>query len=284
MPLIELMRIVVSMRVIVVVLYFFLAALSWALSPHRRGALRAGRRSRLTLAWARAVLTHVEVDLLLAVERRVLGSFFDYFSDDTVWLGCWLGCISAAAPSSGLDVVITNSIVNFVLVVPSLVLLDFGRDLGGGIGREIWITDELEFEEVLDWLLQRCLHLAHDVAGSLDSFLYRDRDRIEILVNWVDGLGWLMKVSPLLLSHIMHAHAVVVAPWMMTVAVATTVALITITVTAAVPSSVATICSVWITILAISILMPVVSVIQPASVVWPAPVALVTRPWSLFDC
>lgn len=221
---------------------------------------------------------------MLAVERRVLGSFFDYFSDDTVWLGCWLGCISATAPSSGLDVVITNSIVNFVLVVPSLVLLDFGRDLGGGIGREVWITDELEFEEVLDWLLKRCLNLAHDVAGSLDSFLYRDRDRIEILVNWVDGLGWLMKVSPLLLSHIMHAHAVVVAPWMMTVAVATTVALITITVTAAVPSSVATICSVWITILAISILMPVVSVIQPASVVWPAPVALVTRPWSLFDC
>lgn len=81
-----------------------------------------------------------------------------------MWLRRWLGSISSATPLAGLDVTVTNSIVNFVLVVTSLVLLDLGGDLGCWIGRKIWITDELEFEEVLDWLLEGSLHLAHDMT------------------------------------------------------------------------------------------------------------------------
>lgn len=67
MPLIELMRIIISMRVVVVVLYFFIATLRWAHSPSGRSAARAGGRGRLTLARASVVLAHIKVDLLLAV-------------------------------------------------------------------------------------------------------------------------------------------------------------------------------------------------------------------------
>ena len=81
-----------------------------------------------------------------------------------MWLCRWLGSIFSATPLPGLDVTVTDSIVNFVFVVTSLVLLDFGRDLGSWIGRKIWITKELEFKEVLDWLLEGSLYLAHDMT------------------------------------------------------------------------------------------------------------------------
>lgn len=206
MPLVELVRVVVRLRIVVVelnLLRFLFGSASSALALSgwtRRAAVLCLPR------WTQIVVRFIEVEFLSPLQRIVLCGGLDDLGHRVVLL-----LVSRALRRLP---VADSSVHLLLLAITALVLFDFGCNFSSRVLSQVRIADELELKEVPQGLLKLRFDLCGDVTAPLDSFLKGHGYGIQVLVNWVDWLGGLVKCSQLLFAQIHHV-VILVCPRVM---------------------------------------------------------------------
>ena len=213
MPLVELVRVIVRLRVVVVELYllrFLFGSSTSALALSRwtqRGAILRPRRAEIAVRF-------IQIEFLAPLQRIVLRSGLDNLRH----------CVVLLLVSSALRrlLVADSAVYLLLLAITALVLLDLSCDFGCRVLGQVRIADKLELKEVPHGLLKLRFDLRSDVTAALDSLLERYRYWIQVFVNWVDWLRCLVKCSQLLFTHMHHGIILVhvVSPWVVVAAAA----------------------------------------------------------------